>query len=107
MLIVFSMLLGTSPHEMLGDVISDWLVPLYQRLRPLMPADVIQEGDLLAEHDPAELAVLCILYGVEHQLLTADDRAQAVAWVESGNGISFRKLRDQLLSALGSVPVAA
>jgi hypothetical protein len=73
-------------------VISDWLVPLYQRIRPLMPEIGQREGDvLIRDEEFGELLSMTVEFGAPRNLLTEYERSQALAVIDAG--ASYRKVR--------------
>ena len=78
----------------------EWIMDLYQRLRPGMSPEIVREYDELALYDQSEFEATVILDGIESGIMTDEDKDQAASLVRSSNGITFRKLRHQLLHSL-------
>jgi len=65
-----------------------------------MSEKAIREFDELASHDSAEFEASLILRGISSGIMTDDDKDHAASLVRSSNGITFRKLRHQILGSL-------
>ena len=65
-----------------------------------MSEKAVHEFDELASHDIAEFEASLILRGIASGMMTDDDRDKAASLIRLSNGITFRKLRHQMLEAL-------
>ena len=65
-----------------------------------MSEKAIHEFDELASHDIAEFEASLILRGITSGIMTDDDKDKAALLVRLSRGITFRKLRNQMLGAL-------